>query len=122
MSQNNIAQNSITGGPAKAFVDPQGVFKGWFASPPEDHSFYDVPQEWVEVPWPEAGDQVWDFETQAWGPSLASAVFREKSWRDLEMTLIADQLLRIEDGDPTALPGTDRQWRNYRIQLRAWAE
>ncbi len=49
-------------------------------------------------------------------------VAQENTWRGLEMTLIADQLLRIEDGDQTALPGTDRQWRDYRIKLRDWAE
>lgn len=49
-------------------------------------------------------------------------VSAEISWREEELSIIADQLLRIEDGDPTALPGTGRQWRDYRIQLRAWAE
>ena len=46
----------------------------------------------------------------------------EITWREGELSLIAEQLLRIEDDDPTALPGTARQWRDYRIQLRAWAE
>lgn len=47
---------------------------------------------------------------------------REQIWVLGELDLVAGQLLRIEDEDPTALPGTDRQWRDYRIQLRAWAE
>lgn len=55
-------------------------------------------------------------------PDLTFSIMEENMWREMEMTLIADQLLRIEDGDPTALPGTDRQWRDYRIQLRAWVE
>ena len=46
----------------------------------------------------------------------------EVYWRDSELVFIADQLLRIEDVDPSALPGTDRQWRNYRIAVRAWVE
>lgn len=46
----------------------------------------------------------------------------EAAWRDDEMNLVADQLLRIEDEDPSALPGTGRQWRDYRIHLRAWVE
>ena len=50
------------------------------------------------------------------------AVAIETLWRDGELVFIADQLLRIEDADPTALPGTDRQWRNYRIAVRAWVE
>ena len=49
-------------------------------------------------------------------------VSAEISWREEELSIIADQLLRIEDGDPTALPGTDRQWRDYRIALRGWKE
>lgn len=46
----------------------------------------------------------------------------ENSWVKSELVFIADQLLAIEDDDPTALPGTDREWRDYRIQVRAWKE
>lgn len=46
----------------------------------------------------------------------------ELEWATGEMAVVADQLLKIEDGDPTALPGADRQWRDYRIALRAWKE
>lgn len=53
---------------------------------------------------------------------LAAAVSREGEWRVQELRAIADQLLAIEDDDPAALPGTDRQWRDYRIQVRAWKE
>ena len=38
------------------------------------------------------------------------------------MEFIADQLIALEDVDPDALPGTDRQWRDYRIQVRRWVE
>lgn len=55
-------------------------------------------------------------------PDTKDKVVEELIWRDQEMLVVADQLLRIEDSDPTALPGTDRQWRDYRIQLRAWIE
>lgn len=48
--------------------------------------------------------------------------YAELAWQELEMAFIANQLLAIEDGDPTALPGTDRQWRDYRIKVRAWKE
>jgi hypothetical protein len=44
----------------------------------------------------------------------------EDGWVKSEMEVVADQLLKIEDGDPSALPGTTRQWRDYRIDLRAW--
>lgn len=46
----------------------------------------------------------------------------EAEWAAAEMAVVADQLLKIEDGDPTALPGTDRQWRDYRIALRSWKD
>ncbi|AZF51648.1 hypothetical protein C4J85_1147 [Pseudomonas sp. R4-34-07] len=36
------------------------------------------------------------------------------------MAFIADQLIALEDVDPDALPGTDRQWRDYRTQVRRW--
>lgn len=52
----------------------------------------------------------------------AAQVVAEDEWRLHEVAFIADQLLAIEDDDPTALPGTDRQWRDYRIQVRAWKE
>lgn len=47
---------------------------------------------------------------------------REASWVDAEMPIVAEQLVMIEDDDPSALPGTPRQWRDYRIALRAWKE
>ena len=50
------------------------------------------------------------------------AVLVEDSWKAQELKEIADQLLAIEDGDPAALPGTEREWRDYRIQVRAWKE
>lgn len=46
----------------------------------------------------------------------------ESEWVALELSFIADQLLAIEDDDPTALPGTEREWRDYRIKVRAWKE
>lgn len=52
----------------------------------------------------------------------AKAAAIESEWRNVEMLFIADQLLRIEDDDPTALPGTATQWRQYRIGVRAWVD
>lgn len=46
----------------------------------------------------------------------------EAEWANGELVIIADQLLAIEDDDPTTLPGTDREWRDYRIKVRAWKE
>ncbi|MNK89474.1 hypothetical protein D3C87_1094850 [compost metagenome] len=52
----------------------------------------------------------------------AKAAAIELEWRNAEMLFIADQLLRIEDDDPTALLGTAAQWRLYRISVRAWVD
>lgn len=123
----NITEQEITtltqGGPGKIFVDVNGVLQGVFASPPDNWDFYDVPESWIEVHHaPDYADQVWNFETSTWGPSRMEGVQQEDAWRVAEMVLIADQLLRIQDDDPTALPGTERQWRDYRIKVRAWVD
>lgn len=47
---------------------------------------------------------------------------RENEWRTVELLMAADQLLAIEDDDPNRLPGTEREWRDYRISVRAWKE
>ena len=46
----------------------------------------------------------------------------ENAWRNARLLVIADQLLAIEDDDPNRMLGTDREWRDYRIALRAWKE
>ena len=61
-----------------------------------------------------------DDEMAAYTNSLLAKA--ELQWQASEMAVIADQLLAIEDGDPAALPGTEREWRDYRIQVRAWKE
>lgn len=50
------------------------------------------------------------------------AIDREAAWRSTEMLSIADQLLAIEDSDPSRLPGTESEWREYRVKVRAWAQ
>lgn len=47
---------------------------------------------------------------------------RETAWVETEMPVVAEQLVMLEDEDPSALPGTARQWRDYRIALRTWKE
>lgn len=54
--------------------------------------------------------------------AYAQGAARERDWQESEMLLIAEQLPAIEDGDETALPGTEREWRDYRIQVRAWKD
>lgn len=53
---------------------------------------------------------------------LSLQATEEAVWQSYTLPLIADQLLALEDDDPTALPGTEREWRDYRIQVRAWKE
>lgn len=53
-------------------------------------------------------------------PTEAQLADIEDAWRIQQLDLIADQILAIEDDDPTALPGTDRQWRDYRTKVRGW--
>ncbi|MFJ4349652.1 hypothetical protein ACIPZ5_01985 [Pseudomonas sp. NPDC089428] len=45
----------------------------------------------------------------------------EGIWVSEEMSVVADQLLMLEDGDPNAIPGASiADWRSYRVALRAW--
>lgn len=59
---------------------------------------------------------------QAAAEFRAQRVVVEDAWRVAEVIFIADQLIAIEDDDPSALPGTERQWRDYRTAVRAWKE
>lgn len=52
--------------------------------------------------------------------AYSAAADAEAIWRAGQMDLIANQLLAIEDDDPSRLPGTDSEWRKYRIKVRAW--
>lgn len=72
----------------------------------------------INQEFPEYSDQIWKFP--GWSESEGKKTRAESSWRDLEMSVIADQLLRLEDSDPTAMPGSPSEWREYRIKVRAW--
>jgi len=97
------------------YILPDGTHLGFYDyQPPYDGA--------IIVPAPDVSDQVWDFQTQTWGPSLFLATQIEQQWVAAEMDVIAEQLLRLEDDDPSALPGTEREWRDHRIKLRAWKE
>lgn len=74
----------------------------------------------IEQECPEYADQIWNFP--GWSESEGKKIRRESFWRSSEMTSIADQLLRLEDSDPTALPGSESEWREYRIKVRAWSD
>lgn len=49
---------------------------------------------------------------------LAPLIAVEVQWAEQERRRVAEQLEAIEDGEPVA--GTERQWRDYRTQVRAW--
>lgn len=95
------------------YVDSGGKYKGGTdAVPPED---------WIPVtPPPEYSDQVWQFP--GWSESRDKLSDIENEWREEQMLEVADQLLKIDDDDHNAKPGTARQWRDYRIQLRSWTD
>lgn len=62
----------------------------------------------------------WAYEAAEARLLLMDKTTTEIEWRSREMDFIANQLTAIEDEDPVALPGTTKQWRDYRIQVRAW--
>jgi hypothetical protein len=80
---------------------------------------------WIEMsgPRPESTD----FTAQSNGTWLisqetvkAKLVLAENEWVETQMGEIAEQLLMLDDEDPSAKQGTARQWRDYRIELRKW--
>lgn len=90
----------------------------------------ECPEGWVEMGGqrPDDEDALLYTATQA-GEWVVSAetlarigAEREAAWVEAEMSVVADQLIMLEDDDPAALPGTARQWRDYRIALRAWKD
>ncbi|PJK33050.1 hypothetical protein CWC48_26550 [Pseudomonas sp. S10E 269] len=75
-------------------------------------------------PPPEYGDQIWLFSDSPpyWSESPSRLTSIEDAWREEQMSRVSNQLLMMEDEDPDAEPGTPRQWRDYRIELRKWTE
>lgn len=97
----------------KYYIDVAGHYLGgWDQDPPTGAAEVESA--------PNYADQIWLFP--GWGKSIGAMVQVETEWIRDEMQVVADQLLRIEDGDPSALLGTEKQWRDYRIALRAWKE
>jgi hypothetical protein len=77
---------------------------------------------------PEAGESLYD-DVPQWAYDLidsrqlqAEQAAEEGYWQGAEMAFIANQLTAIEDEDPSALPGSAKQWRDYRIKVRAWID
>lgn len=113
------------------YVRPDGTYVGGYSE-----SVGDIPQAiptvddaapstveeliCIDHQFPDYADQVWQFP--GWSESIGKKTRAETAWRNAEMLNIADQLLRLEDSDPTALPGTAAEWREYRIKVRAWVD
>lgn len=64
----------------------------------------------------------WAYDAIEAAKAREEKVSIEGEWRASEMSFIANQLTAIEDEDPAALPGSTKQWRDYRIKVRAWME
>lgn len=113
------------------YVRPNGTYVGGYseesgdvpaATPSENDAYPELVENLIciEHECPEYADQIWNFP--GWSESEGKKIRRESFWRSSEMTSIADQLLRLEDSDPTSLPGSESEWREYRIKVRAWSE
>lgn len=59
-----------------------------------------------------------DIKAEAEEARLAPLIAAEAQWAEQERKFVAEQLEAIEDGERVA--GTERQWRDYRTQVRAW--
>ena len=59
-----------------------------------------------------------DIAAEAETARLAPLIAVEVQWVEQERKFVAEQLEAIEDGELIA--GTERQWRDYRTQVRAW--
>lgn len=59
-----------------------------------------------------------DIKAEAETARLAPLITVEVQWVEQERKFVAEQLEAIEDGEPVV--GTERQWRDYRTQVRAW--
>ena len=61
-----------------------------------------------------------DIKAEAEMVRLAPLIAEETQWVESERNFVTEQLEAIEDGEE--VPGTEREWRDYRIQVRAWKE
>lgn len=59
-----------------------------------------------------------DIKAAAEAARLAPLIAAEWEWVEQERQFVAEQLEAIEDGEE--IPSTEREWRDYRILVRAW--
>lgn len=108
----SMAMIETFGNPFRYYVSELGIYLG--ATDGEPLSEFEVKES------PFSSDQIWQFP--GWSESPSWAKMREDNWREEQMHRVANQLLMLEDEDPGAEPGTSRQWRDYRIDLRKWVD
>ena len=63
-----------------------------------------------------------DIASEKEAARLEPLIASEKQWAEQERKYVSDVLEAIEDGGDDAPLGTEREWRDYRIQVRAWKE
>ena len=61
-----------------------------------------------------------DLEAEKEDARLWPFINIEKQWAEEERRYVSEVLEAIEDGGDDAPLGTEREWRDYRIQVRAW--
>ncbi|WLG43219.1 hypothetical protein [Pseudomonas sp. FP1740] len=86
---------------------------------------YRAIDEWMELMEGETLYEVvpqWVYDMVEANRIRTEQVSVENAWRADEVGFVTDQLIGMEDGDPSALPGTEVQWRSYRTLVRAWKE
>ena len=59
-----------------------------------------------------------DIRAETDAACLAPLIAAEVQWAEHERKFVAEQLEALEDGEEGV--GTERQWRDYRTQVRAW--
>lgn len=59
-----------------------------------------------------------DIKAETEASRLAPLIAAETQWAEQERKFAGEQLEAIEDGESVA--GTEREWRDYRTQVRAW--
>lgn len=95
-----------------------------------DEADMGCPEGWIEMQYRRPEDEnTLDYTAQEDGTWVitqetinAKLAIIENAWRIEEMKVIVEQLLMLEDDDTDALPGTETQWRAYRIVLRKWID
>jgi hypothetical protein len=103
---------SAVGNPVLHYVLEDGAYLGGSDGEP----LSDI----VVEPGPGYADQIWLFPGWSESPSRLRQV--ELEWQAAEMSFIANQLLAIEEEAEDAMPGTRKQWLNYRTTVRLWHE